>query len=113
MGNGYWATAAGAQIGGLYENLYEHMVNSPAPPELDAEEAEVYRQELRKKIRVLLTKSINIYERTLEAAERIGAQNPFVDRTRESLRKVKELLLADADDGGTRDPGGLRVRPHS
>ncbi|MBZ4370243.1 tetratricopeptide repeat protein [Corallococcus sp. AS-1-6] len=101
VGNGYWATAAGAQIGALYENLYEHMVNSPTPPELNAEEAEVYRQELRKKIRVLLTKSINIYERTLEAAERIGSQNAFVDRTRQSLEKVKTLLLADADSADT------------
>jgi tetratricopeptide (TPR) repeat protein len=97
VGNGYWATAAGAQIGALYENLHEHMVNSPTPPELNAEEAGVYRQELRKKIRVLLTKSINIYERTLEAAERIGSQNAFVDRTRQSLEKVKALLLADGD----------------
>jgi tetratricopeptide (TPR) repeat protein len=96
LGNGYWATAAGAQVGGLYESLYDHMVNSPAPAELNGEEAEVYRHELRRKIRVLITKSINAYERTLEAAERIGAQSVFVDRTRESLRKMKELLLADA-----------------
>lgn len=96
IGNGYWATAAGAQIGGLYENLYHHMVNAPAPKELNPEEADVYRQELRKKIRVLITKAISIYERTLEAAERIGAVNPFVTRTRESLNRMKELLLADA-----------------
>lgn len=115
VGNGHWATAAGAQIGGMYENLYEHMVNSPAPAELDAEEAQIYREELRKKIRVLLTKSINIYERTLEAAERIGSQNAFVDRTRESLRKVRELLLADAD--GEQDaeppPEEPKPKPHS
>lgn len=116
VGNGYWATAAGAQIGQMYENLYEHMVNSPAPPELNAEEAQVYRQELRKKIRVLLTKSINIYERTLEAAERIGSQNTFVDRTRESLRKVKEWLLADADTepgAAPPSPSGTVSVPHS
>jgi tetratricopeptide (TPR) repeat protein len=96
IGNGYWATASGSQIGQLYENLYDQMVSSPAPPELKGpEEIEVYRQELRKKIRVLVTKAISIYERTLEAAERIGAQNPFVARTRESLKKMKELLLAD------------------
>ncbi|WP_224366946.1 tetratricopeptide repeat protein [Hyalangium versicolor] len=104
IGNGYWATAAGAQIGAMYENLYDHMVHTQAPPELNAEEAQVYRQELRKKIRVLLTKSINIYERTLEAAERIGSQSAFVDRTRESLRKVRELLLADADTEGDAAP---------
>lgn len=96
LGNGHWATAAGARIGGLYENLYDHMVNSPAPPELKGDQVEVYRQELRKRIRVLITKAISIYERTIEAAERIGAQNAFVDNARESLRKMKELLLADA-----------------
>jgi tetratricopeptide (TPR) repeat protein len=114
IGNGHWATASGAQIGAMYENLYEHMVSTPAPPELNAEEAQVYQQELRKKVRVLLTKSINIYERTLEAAERIGSQNAFVDRTRESLRKVKELLLADAD--GEPDatlPPDPDAEPHS
>jgi hypothetical protein len=105
MGNGYWATAAGAQIGFLYENLYGHMIGAPAPKELTPEEAEIYRQELRKKIRVLLTKAINIYERTLEAAERIGAQNPFVERTRESLQKMKDLLIAEAQrDDDTAPP---------
>ncbi|MFL5349382.1 MAG: tetratricopeptide repeat protein [Hyalangium sp.] len=116
VGNGYWATAAGAQIGAMYENLYDHMVHTQAPPELNAEEAQVYRQELRKKIRVLLTKSINIYERTLEAAERIGSQNAFVDKTRESLRKVRELLLADADAEGDAPPPpepDTAPKPHS
>jgi TolA-binding protein len=96
IGNGYWATAAGAQIGGLYENLYQHMTNAPAPKELTAEEADVYRSELRKKIRVLLSKAITIYERTLEAAERIGASSPFVEKTRESLQRMKDQLLADS-----------------
>jgi len=113
VGNGYWATAAGAQIGALYENLYEHMVNSPAPSELGATEAEVYRQELRKKIRVLLTKSINIYERTLETAERIGSQSTFVDRTRESLAKVKALLLADAEAEPPPTLPAAGAEPHS
>ena len=74
----------------------------------------MYRQELRKKIRVLLTKSINIYERTLEAAERIGSQNAFVERTRESLRKVQALLLADVDADSEPEPAPPpRKKPHS
>jgi TolA-binding protein len=96
IGNGYWATASGNRIGGLYENMYEHMTHAPAPAELKPEEQEVYRAELRKKIRVLITKAITVYERTLEAAERIGASSPFVQQTRESLQKMKELLLAEA-----------------
>jgi TolA-binding protein len=113
IGNGYWATAAGAQIGGLYENLYDHMTNAPAPRELNAEEGEVYRQELRKKIRVLITKAITVYERTLEAAERIGASSPFVEKTRESLKRMKDMLLADAKAEEEAKPPTSRKVPHS
>ena len=60
--------------------------------------------------RVLITKAINIYERTLEAAERIGAQSTFVDRTRDSLRKMKELLVADAQQD---DPAPAASAPAS
>ena len=90
------------------------MVNGPAPRELNGEEAEIYRSELRKKIRVLLTKAITVYERTLEAAERIGASNPFVEKTRESLRRMKEQLLADAkaEEEETKPPPRAKV-PHS
>ncbi len=96
IGNGYWATASGNRIGGLYESMYEHMMNAPAPGELSAPEQDVYRAELRKKIRVLISKAITVYERTLEAAERIGASSPFVQQTRESLTRMKQLLLAEA-----------------
>jgi TolA-binding protein len=96
LGNGYWATAAGQRIGQLYENMYDHMVHAPAPGDLSQEEQDVYRSELRKKIRVLISKAITVYERTLEAAERIGSQSPFVEETRASLKRMKELLLAEA-----------------
>ncbi|MET0402070.1 MAG: tetratricopeptide repeat protein [Cystobacter sp.] len=109
VGNGHWATAAGTQIGSLYEDLYEKLVNSPAPRELDAEQAEVYHEELRQKVRVLLTKAIDAYEQTLEAAERIGSHNTFVDKTRQSLEKMKALLLRDAE-GTPPAPGGARPR---
>jgi tetratricopeptide (TPR) repeat protein len=97
IGDRYWSTASGAQIGMLYETLYSHLIDSPAPKQLNPEEAEVYRQEVRKRVRVLVSKAINIYERTLEAAERIGSSSNFVDRTRESLRKLKELLIAEGE----------------
>ena len=96
IGNGYWATAAGNRIGGLYENMYDHMIHAPAPAELSPSEQELYKVELRKKIRVLIGKAITVYERTLEAAERIGASSPFVQQTRESLQRMKDLLLAEA-----------------
>ncbi len=117
LGNGYWATASGQRIGNLYENMYEHMMNAPTPSDLDARENETYRSELRKKIRVLITKAITVYERTLEAAERIGSVNPFVEETKQSLQRMKELLLAEAksDDepAAPPPPPPAGKKPHS
>jgi tetratricopeptide (TPR) repeat protein len=96
IGNAYWATAAGTQIGSLYQDMYQQISDSRAPRELNEEEARVYRQELRKRVRVLLTKAITVYESTLAAAERLGSSGPFVDRARESLERMKQLLLEDA-----------------
>ena len=98
IGNAYWATASGTQIGGLYQDMYQQISDSDAPRELDAEEAVIYRQEVRKKVRILLTKAITAYEATLAAAERLGSSGVFVDRAREGLEKMKQLLLADAVD---------------
>ncbi|MGZ6076370.1 MAG: tetratricopeptide repeat protein, partial [Myxococcaceae bacterium] len=82
IGNGYWATAAGERIGNLYEVLYRQMMDSPTPKELNPEESEVYRQELRRRIKILLTKAIGVYETTVATAERIGTAGPFVARAR-------------------------------
>jgi TolA-binding protein len=113
IGNAYWATAAGTQIGGLYQDMYQQISDSRAPSELNEEEARVYRQELRKRVRVLLTKAITVYESTLAAAERLGSSGPFVDRARESLEKMKQLLLADAteDAEGPAPPRPPASRP--
>lgn len=111
IGDGYWATAAGAQIGGLYENLYRHLVSAPAPRELGAEEVELYREEVRQKIRVLLTKAISIYERTLEAAERVGSEGPFVEKTRENLQRMKDLLVSDSLTEDPPPSGGGKAPP--
>jgi len=96
-GNGHWATASGARIGALYESFYDQVLHAPPPRELDPAAAGVYREELRKKIRVLLSKAIAIYEETLEAAQRLGAQTPFVEETRERLKRIKDLLVADSE----------------
>ncbi len=57
--------------------------------------AHLYREELRKKVRVLMAKAIRIYEETLATARRVGAQSDYVERIRAALDRVKKLLLAD------------------
>jgi tetratricopeptide (TPR) repeat protein len=115
IGNGYWATAAGTEVGTLYEGLYRYLTAAPTPTELNAEETDVYRQEVRKKIRVLLTKAISIYESTLDAADRVGAQGPFVEQSRQGLARLKALLVAQDNDAdpvnGTPPPASPPVPP--
>lgn len=101
IGEGRWATASGFRIGALYENLFDALTAAKAPRELNEEQAAIYREELRKKVRVLVTKAMSIYERTLAAAERIGADNPFVAKTKESLERLKRILLDDETPGAS------------
>ena len=95
VGHPEWATAGGYRIGELYQNLYEHIAEAKPPADLNEEEADVYREELRNRVRVLVTKAIDAYEQTLAAAERVGATNPFVQQTRVQLEKMKTLLAGD------------------
>jgi tetratricopeptide (TPR) repeat protein len=89
-----WAVAAGSRIGELYDALHSALLEAPLPPGLDGEEAEAYRLELRRKVRVLVTKAIGIYEQTLAVAGRAGpGDNRFVERTQASLDRMKRILL--------------------
>jgi len=101
IGNARWATASGYRIGALYEELYDAMVDAPVPADLDAEQQALYREELKKRIRVLVTKAINIYDQTLAAASRIGEDNPFVSQTHQSLERMKRILLLDSGPAQT------------
>jgi tetratricopeptide (TPR) repeat protein len=97
IGNAEWAVAAGARIGELYDALHGELTGAPLPPGLDAEHAEVYRAELRRKVRVLVTKAISVYERTLAAAERTGVENRFVEQAHAALERMKSALLEGAE----------------
>ncbi len=120
VGEGEWATASGFRVGALYEALYDALVAAKVPAGFDAEQAQVYREELRKRIRVLVSKAMDIYERTLEAAERLGAQNPYVGRARQSLERMKQILLegeegksAGGGEGETAPMAGAAGKPPS
>ena len=54
-GNGEWATASGFRIGELYEAFHDQLLGAPLPAGLDEEQAQLYRDELRNKVRVLMT----------------------------------------------------------
>jgi tetratricopeptide (TPR) repeat protein len=91
-GNPRWASAAGFQVGSLYEELYDAFMAAPIPPGLDQEGREVYREELRKKIRVLLEKSVRWYRENLLMVERLGVDTDWAQKTKVAYAKLLRIL---------------------
>jgi tetratricopeptide (TPR) repeat protein len=92
LGNPAWASAAGFQVGALYEELYEAFMHAPIPPELKGESREVYVEELQKKIRILLEKSLRWQRENLLMIERLGVNTDWVEKSRLAYVKVLKLL---------------------
>jgi hypothetical protein len=96
LGNPQWAAASGYQIGSLYEEFYDAFIHAPIPDQLlgdaNQEKREVYYEELRKKIRILLEKSIRTHEQNLLMMERLGVQNEWRDKSKLAFAKLQKLL---------------------
>ena len=96
LGNPAWASASGYQIGSLYEEFYDAFIHAPIPAELlgegNVEKREVYYEELRKRIRILLEKSLRTHEQNLLMLERLGVQNEWRDKSKLAFANLKKML---------------------
>jgi TolA-binding protein len=96
LGNPQWASASGYQIGSMYEEFYDAFIHAPIPPELQGadnqDKREVYYEELRKKIRILLEKSMKTHEQNLLMLERLGVQNEWRDKSKLAFAKLQQIL---------------------
>ncbi|MGM0576993.1 MAG: tetratricopeptide repeat protein [Myxococcota bacterium] len=90
-----WAVRGGYRLGALYERFYDDMLAAEVPPDLEREAVEVYYQELRDKIRPLIRRAIDVYERNLQLGERMGRRGEWVRRTEASLARLKEIVRDD------------------
>jgi tetratricopeptide (TPR) repeat protein len=91
-----FAAASGYRVGQLYEDLYNQLMAVPVPDALTHdEESEIYREEVLKKVQVIVKKSITVYERTLDMAGRTGLAGKWVEQTRDRLMAMKSLYLSN------------------
>lgn len=94
-GHAGWASASGYNVGQMYEELYDELVNLPPPADLSPEAAALYRKMVRKKVLVLLEKAQKTWTQTSEMVTRTGAESEWADRTRASLDRIRAKLLAE------------------
>lgn len=115
-GNAAWASAAGFQIASLYEELYDAFMQVPVPPQLGGDAREVYVDELRKKIRILLEKSMVTLRQNLEMVEKYDVKNEWADKSRVAYARLLKLLdpnakLPEAAPGPATDPSRAAPPP--
>lgn len=78
-GNHYWAPQAGFQIGQLYEDYYFDILASEVPQHFTQEHRDIYFEELRKFLEPGLKSALQMYERALGMAYRMGSQDDVVE----------------------------------
>ena len=106
--NAHWASAAGYQIGAMYDELWTALMSAPIPPpnrELSPAAMPLYREEYRRSladhIEPLLRHAIRYWELTLLMVERTGVRSEWAERTREDLDRMRLRLLEQVSP----DPG--------
>lgn len=102
--NNYWSVAAGYKLGRLYEDFYQDMMEAEIPAELDADDRQVYFEELKKHIRPLVIRAIDIYERNLGMSDRLGPASEWTKKTQASLERMRTVLRTELAEPGLTQP---------
>ncbi|MES1205688.1 MAG: tetratricopeptide repeat protein [Pseudomonadota bacterium] len=85
-----WATAALLRIGQGYEAFAKAMRQAPVPKDLNADEKQVYRDELEKLTVVIEDKAIDAYKSGYGKALDIGVYNKHTQEIRRALTRLDE-----------------------
>lgn len=100
----YWVSAAGYQLGSLFEEFYDALMHAPVPEWLDDKQRQVYYEELKDQLRPVVNKAIWVFEKNLETARRLGYESDFIDRTERKLSDLQAILLAGDKGWGSPHP---------
>ena len=85
-----WATAALLRIGQGYEAFAKSMRGAPVPRDLNADEKQMYRDELEKLTVVIEDKAIDAYKSGYNKALDIGVYNKHTQNIRQALTRLDE-----------------------
>lgn len=94
-GDAHTVAAAGNRIGGMYEGLYDALTGLETPAHLDAEQRAVYRDEVKKRLKVLAEKAIKVYERTALVGKRADSAGPWVEKSELAVARLRAIVLDD------------------
>jgi pentatricopeptide repeat protein len=90
-----WASAAGYNVGRMYEELHHEMIGLPAPSDLTPDQASLYGGLVRSKVLILLEKAEKTYAQTADMVVRTGAQGEWGEKTRLSLERIRSRITEE------------------
>lgn len=90
-----YSVSAGYQLGQIFETFYDHLLSAEVPTDLDEEEVAVYYEALKDKIKPLVEKAVDIFERNLRLGQRMGRSGEWMRKTEASLARLRELMRDD------------------
>ncbi|WP_181197685.1 tetratricopeptide repeat protein [Enhygromyxa salina] len=96
----YWVSAAGYQLGSLFEEFYDAIMYAPVPDWLDEEQRRIYYLELEEQLRPVVDKATWVFEKNLETARKFGYDNFFIQQTEAQLAHLQAVLLGRGEIGG-------------
>ena len=85
-----WATAGLLRIGQGYEAYAKSMRNAPVPKDLNAEEKQMYRDELEKVVVVIEDKALDAYKSSYARALQLNVYNKHTQTIRQALSRLAE-----------------------
>ena len=88
----YWVSAAGYQLGSLFEEFHDAVMYAPVPDWLDDDQRRTYYRELEQQLRPVIEKAIWVFEKNLETARKLGYESEFIDRTEAQLAQLQAIL---------------------
>jgi TolA-binding protein len=105
-----WATAGLLRIGQGYEAYAKAMRNAPVPKDLNADEKQMYRDELEKVVVVIEDKALDAYKSGYQKALTIGVYNKHTQAIRQALSRLAENEFPkEAEQRLSTRPGEPRI----
>lgn len=89
----FWVSAAGYQLGVMFEEFYDALMYAPIPRWLNETQRRAYYEELKLQLRPVVNKAIWVLETNLETAARLGYDNVFIEETERTLARLQGVLL--------------------
>ena len=109
----YWSTAAGNRLGTLYENFYTQVMRAEYPSDFNQETVKFYLITLKKRLVPMLQEALSLYERTLSMSARLGAENQWVQATKESADRLRVMVLEVQRELDEAAQGEMKEEPSS